>query len=400
MAVYNYKALDSTGGVITGKIESGSIKEAGIKLNRQNLLLVNIQANKLQKLNIYEEKLKVNKKAILLFTKQLLSLIQAGLPLVDSLTLLTAQTSDANLKNILKEICEEIKSGESFSLTLKKFPQVFSELYINSIYVGEISGNLDKVLQRLIEHLENEIKLKKDLKKAFRYPLFVLGMLITAFIIFITFVIPRFEPVFKKSQTELPLPTKFILSLNGIFSSYGIVILAIILMLTFGLVYVYKTDRGGYFIHNFILRIPVYGELVRKISFQRFASTLALLNSNGIPLIKALDTVIKVESNKVFKDNIKNMQTDLEKGQKIAMAMSDKSLFSDIMIHMVSVGEITGSIQEMLENASQYSSAEIKEAIENITVLIEPVVTIILAIMVLILALSIFLPMWNMLGIL
>jgi type II secretory pathway component PulF len=400
MALYNYKALNKEGGIVTGQLESVSKKEAGIKLNRQNLLLINLQTNKLKKLNIYDAQLKVSRKAVLVFTKQLLSLSRSGLPLVDSLTLLTTQTSDINLKNILIEICEEVKSGKSFSAMLQRFPHAFSELYINSIYVGEVSGNMDNILQRLVEHIENETKLKKDLKKAFRYPSFVVSMLITAFIIFISFVIPRFEPVFKKSQVELPFPTRFIMSLSDIFNTYGFILLLLIMIFTIVIVYIYKTDKGAYVIHNYILKIPIYGELLKKIAFQRFASTLALLISNGIPLVQALDTVIKIESNKVFKKNIKSMQIDLEKGQKIEIAMSNKSLFSNMMIHMVSIGEITGSIHEMLENAAEYSSTEINEAIENITVLIEPVVTIILAIMVLILALSIFLPMWNMLGIL
>lgn len=400
MTLYTYKALNEEGGIVTGQLDSGSKKDAGIQLTRKKLLLVELYANRIQKQSVYDGQLKVSQKAILIFTKHLLSLSRSGLPLVDSLSLLTAQTSDTNLKSILEEVCEQLKSGKSFSSTLKKFPQVFSELYINSIYIGEVSGNLDKILQNLVEHIENEIQLKKDLKKAFRYPMFVIGMLISAFIVFVTFVIPKFEPVFKKSQTELPFPTRLILSFNDFFSSYGILLIFVLIIVTVVVAYIYRTDHGGYLIQNFILKIPVYGELLRKISFQRFASTLALLNSNGIPLVQALNTVIQIEPNKIFKDNIINMQNDLENGKKIANAMSNKHLFSDIMIHMVSTGEIAGSISVMLENAAEYSTTEIKETIENITVLIEPVVTIILAIMVLLLALSIFLPMWNMLGIL
>ena len=145
MALYNYKALNKEGGIVTGQLESVSKKEAGIKLNRQNLLLINLQTNKLKKLNIYDAQLKVSRKAVLVFTKQLLSLSRSGLPLVDSLTLLTTQTSDINLKNILIEICEEVKSGKSFSATLQRFPHAFSELYINSIYVGEVSCNMDNI---------------------------------------------------------------------------------------------------------------------------------------------------------------------------------------------------------------------------------------------------------------
>lgn len=401
MTSYTYKALNEEGGIVTGHLESNSKKEAGIQLNHKNLLLVDLQGKKTQKQNsIYDEQLKVPQKAILMFTKQLLSLSRSGLPLVDSLSLLTAQTPDINLKSILIEICDQLKSGKSFSGTLQKFPQVFSDLYINSIYIGEVSGNLDKILLSLVAHIESEIELKKNLKKAFRYPMFVIGMLISAFTVFITFVIPRFEPVFKKSQVELPLPTRLILSLNDIFNSYGILLIFILIIVGVGTAYLYKTERGGYLIQYYILKTPIYGSLLQKISFQRFASTLALLNSNGIPLVQAMNTAIKIEPNKVFKEDIKGMQINLEKGQKIASAMSEKHLFSKLMIHMVSIGEVTGSIHEMLENAANYTSTEIKEVIENITVLIEPVVTIILAIMVLLLALSIFLPMWNMLGIL
>jgi type II secretory pathway component PulF len=400
MTSYTYKALNEDGNTVTGVIDADTKKLAGSQISQKQLVLLELQEKKSVKEENKHKDLKVPQKAILVFTKQLLSLSRAGLPLVDSLELLSEQADNDNLRIILEDVCDQLKGGKSFSEALKQYPQVFTELYVNSIYIGEVSGNLDKILLSITERLESDMQLKKDLKKAFRYPMFVISVLFIAFVIFVTFVIPRFAPIFEKSRVELPLPTRMIMSINTLFSSYGILVIFVMVIIVIAIGYIYKTDKGKYLIHLYILKLPVYGNLIQKMAFQRFASTLALLNRHGIPLVQAMNTAIRIEPNKVFRDDIRYMQTNLEKGQKIASAMSERHLFSNLMIHMVSVGEVTGSIHEMLENAADYSSTEIKEIIENITVLIEPVVTIILALMVLLLALSIFLPMWNMLGIL
>jgi type IV pilus assembly protein PilC len=284
MTQFYYKAMNQQGAIITGQLEAQSKEDVGLNLSKKRLTLLSLQQGKEKKQKSRSINLSVPKKSVLSFTRELLALTRAGLSLVESLELLIEQTTNENLQSILVDTCEKVKEGKSFSEVLQRYPRVFSDLYVNTVYIGEISGTLDQILESLIEHLENENQLRSDLKKAFRYPTFVVGSLIGAFILFITFVIPRFEPIFSKSETELPVPTKIILLMSELLTSYGFVLLALFFILGLALWLMYKTENGKYLIHSFLIKLPIYGNLLKKIAFYRFASTLSLLNRNGIPL--------------------------------------------------------------------------------------------------------------------
>jgi len=396
MASYNYKALNDDGQIITGTLTANSREEVAAKLVQQRATLLSLKEGRDKNKVRIHFKAKVKKHSLFLFTQHLQFLLRAGLPLLDSIELLLEQTADENFKTILKNICQDIKDGSSFSRALAKYPHIFSELYTNSIHVGEISGTLNEVLLSILDHLEDEIKFAKNIKKAVRYPLLVMGALIIAFIIFITFVIPKFVPIFEKSSAELPLPTRMLLLCNDIFTNYGIFVLIFLAITVISLFSFYNTNKGRYLIDQYLLKIPIYGNLLRKFSILRFSSTLALLNSNGIPLVNAIETATRVESNSVYKQEINSIRDFVEKGGSIAGALQKSDLFPKLMIQIVSVGEMTGSLDEMLKNVAQFNNAEIEHTIENLTALIEPIITVILGVLVLFLALAIFLPMWDM----
>ena len=399
MSRFSYKAFDTTGEMRSGSLEANSKDDALNLLNQKQLTLVNLKQERELKKEKHKNIRRVKPKSVIIFTRQLMALIRAGIPLVESIELLIGQSSDENMQGILKSLSGQTREGNSFSDSLRQFPHIFSELYINSIQVGEASGTLEQVLQSLVSQLENDMKLAKDLRKALSYPSFVIAALIMAFAVFITYVIPNFAPVFEKSGTELPLPTRMILLMSDLFNSYGIVIL-LVLVLT-GLAYYgyYRSEKGKYMTHYYLLKLPLIGNLLKKVSSQRFSRTIAILIGQGIPLVQAMNTAIKTESNRVFKKNIEKIQEKVESGQSIAAAMGTTNLFPKMMIHMVSVGELTGTLEQMMDNVAEFTHSEISSTVENLTSLIEPVITIVLAVMVLFLALSIFLPMWNMLGI-
>jgi type II secretory pathway component PulF len=396
MTSYNYKALNHNGEIITGRLTANSRDEVAAKFAQQNATLLSLKKYKdKNKVQVYF-KAKVKKHTLLLFTRHLQFLLKSGLPLLDAIELLVDQTADENFKTILRNICQDIKDGSSFSKALAKYPHIFSELYSNSIHVGEMSGTLDEVLLSILDHIEDEIKFEKNIKKATRYPLLVMGALLIAFIIFITVVIPKFVPIFEKGGTELPLPTRMLLLINDIFTNYGIFALIILAILVIALFSFYRTSKGRYVIDQYLLKVPIYGNLLKKFSILRFSSTLALLNSNGIPLVTAMATATRIESNQVYKQEISSMRDFVEKGGSIAGALKKSDLFPKLMIQIVSVGEMTGSLDDMLNNVAEFNNAEIEHTIENLTSLIEPIITVILAIVVLFLALAIFLPMWDM----
>ncbi len=399
MSEFAYKALNSEGRIVNGVLSADSKDTAASHLLQRHLMPLSLNKRRYKPNWNISFEANVKRQALVIFTRQLQALLSAGVPLLESLQSLATQSSDETLQKVITGICAEIETGSSLYNAMKKHPRVFSELYLNSVHIGEISGTLDRVLLNLSDYLEDESKTIRNIKKAVRYPVFVMIALVMAFFVFIYFVIPKFMPVFEKGGQDLPVPTKIILALNTLFTVYWIPLLILLLVVVIGFLKVYTSDSGRLLIDGWLLQIPVYGSLLKKISVQRFSRTLALLNGSGIPLMQAMETVKKIERNHAFRSEINKLLDSVEKGSSIAGAMKNCSLFPMMMIHMVAVGEKSGSLDEMLENIAMFNAAEIEHIIQNLTSLIEPVVTAVLGIMVMFLALSIFMPMWNMLSI-
>jgi type II secretory pathway component PulF len=398
MAQFSYRALNKAGELVTGNFEAGSKEEASAKLSKLNYTPLSLEKKGGMFQFNFSPKAKVKPNTILILTKQLQSLIKAGVPLLEALHSLQEQSSDENLQKVLKSVTAEIEMGNTFSSALKKHPGVFSTLYTNSIQIGEVSGNLDAVLAEIALFMADDIKMKQNIKKATRYPTMVMIALALAFVVFITFVIPKFVPIFEKGGQELPTPTLMILGISELVTGYWLPLIGVIGICIFGFVAFYNTPKGKFKVHYYMLEAPIYGQLLRKISIQRFSRTLALLNKSGIPLVQAMEIGVKVETNEVYKEEINKIQQQIEKGVSVAGAMKKSKYFPILMVHMIAVGEKSGALDDMLYNVAEFNNSEIDQMVENLTALIEPIVTVFLGIMVLILALSIFLPMWNMLS--
>lgn len=399
MLDYKYQAINFLGTLKEGTLSAISEKEVIRQLKGQNLALLKLSTIENSSKPIQSKSKKVSKKTVLTFTRQLLALFKTGIPLYDCLQLLMDQSGDENFKDILMDISQQIKSGKIFSEAMRDYPKVFNSLYINSIHMGELSGSLENVLADLIKQIENDIMIHKNLTKAFRYPLIVMVMMLGAVIVFINFVIPNFKPLFEKAGQELPLPTRIILSLSDISGQYGFLILIFSAVISTSIYFIYRSEKGKSFFHNLFLKLPVYGMLLQKIAAQRLANTIALMSKNGIPLYQGLNSAIEGENNVVFKNEIVLMKKKIVSGKSLSDAMKEAKFIPSSMAHLVSVGEMSGSLEEMMSKMAEFSESEVLETIERLVAFIEPVVTIVMAAMVLILALSIFLPMWNMLGI-
>lgn len=398
MGQFSYRALNKSGELVTGNLEAANKDEAASKLSKLNYTPLSLQKKGGMFQLDFSLKPKVKPNSILMFTKQLQSLIKAGVPLLEALTSLKDQTSDENLQKVLKSVTAEIEMGSSFSNALKKHKHIFSSLYTNSIQIGEVSGNLDAVLEEITLFMADDIKMKQNIKKATRYPMMVMIALVLAFVVFITFVIPKFVPIFEKSGQELPTPTLLILGISEVVTGYWLPLIGVIGLAIFGFAAFYNTPKGKFLTHYYMLEAPIYGQLLRKISIQRFSRTIALLNKSGIPLVQSIEISGNAETNTVYIDEISKIQQQIEKGVSIAGAMKKSKYFPILMVHMIAVGEKSGTLDEMLYNVAEFNNQEIDQMVQNLTSLIEPIVTVFLGIMVLILALSIFLPMWNMLS--
>ena len=398
MAQFSYRALNKAGELVVGNLEAGSKEEAASKLSKLNYTPLTMEKKGgMFQLN-FALKAAVKPSVILIFNKQLQSLIKAGVPLLEALHSLKEQTNDESLQKVLKSVTAEIEMGSSFSNALKKHPNVFSTLYTNSISIGEVSGNLDAVLEEITLFMADDIEMNKNIKKATRYPTMVIIALILAFVVFITFVIPKFIPIFEKSGQDLPTPTLIILGISEVVTGYWLPLIGAIGLGILGFIAFFNTPKGKFLTHYYLLELPIYGQLLRKISIQRFSRTLALLNKSGIPLVQAMEIGEKVETNVVYKEEISKIQQHIEKGVSVAGAMKKSKYFPVLMVHMIAVGEKSGTLDAMLYDVAEFNNSEINQMVDNLTALIEPIVTVFLGIMVLILALSIFLPMWNMLS--
>jgi len=397
--MFSYTAFNSFGNMQKGLIEAGSKDEALGLLSNKKLTPVSIREKKQAIQQKMKEKTKIKATDILNFTRQLLSLIRAGIPLSESLSIMIEQSSDLHLRQVITQLHNQVREGKSFSNALRQFPHIFTELYTNSVEIAETSGNLEIILHDLVNKLENDSKMHKSLQKALSYPAFLLMSIFIAFVVFTVYIIPKFLPVFENSKNELPLPTVIIIQVNSILFSYWPVFLLVIAAIGL-IIYSYaKNSDGKYKLHRALYLLPFIGLFFNKISSMRFSKTTAILIDQGIPLTQAIHISSKSEPNLFFREKIEEIKQKLINGQAFSAAAKVSGIFPGVMIHMITIGEVTGNLGQMLTKAAEFFNSEITSTIDSFTSIIEPVITILLAIVVLFLALAIFLPMWNMIGI-
>ncbi len=398
MPDFEYIAINEAGEKIQSEITAPSERE--VVLHLQKLQLTPVEIKPLGSKKTYRRiKRKIRVKEVILFTKQLYTLLKAGVPILVSLKAIRDQNTDPSFQAMVEKIASEVEAGNSLSSALSLFPRVFPPIYINSIKVGEVSGTLEETLQHMYIYLEEDDRMKKDIKKALRYPaLVVLGILV-AFLIFTVYVIPNFIPIFTASGVALPLPTRILIGAYNLLSNYGLFIFLGIVLLVAANIYYYRTEKGRFKYHQLFLQLPIFGALLQKSNISRFTKTFYTMNRTGIPLMKAFETLQNTMENEVYKREIGKVAERIKRGEGIANSLRTSSYFPPFVVEMIAIGEKSGSLDEMLQSVSSYYDLEVRETVKNMTSLIEPIVTVILGGMVLMLMLAIFLPMWDMMSI-
>jgi len=333
---------------------------------------------------------------LIFFTRQLQTVIRAGIPMVSGLKALEEQTNNERLKVAIREVTQDIDRGQTFSDALARHRGIFSELYIGMVRAGELSGNLDEVLERLSGVLEFQMKTKEMLKSAMRYPVFVVVTLAIAFVILVNVVVPKFAPIFRSAKLDLPLPTQILLLINDIFQKYTMTAIITALALITAFVFYKRTAAGTYAIDRLKLSVPLIGDIVLKICMGRFAFILENLVRAGIPIIKTLDIVSRSVGNEYVAEKVRDIAVSIEKGRGISRPLKDAKIFPPLVIHLVATGEETGSLEEMLREVSVHYDREVTYSVNRLSAWIEPILTAGLACMVLFLALAIFMPWWDM----
>lgn len=401
MANYVYSAINEMGKTITDSVEAESEEIVNSMLAARNLIPVRIvQQDKsgfsLSSLSSLRFGASVKTKDLILFTKQFRSMIQAGVPIIRLMQVLVSQTQDKVLKKVATDISQDIKDGMTLYAAMKKHPSVFSPLYLSMINAGEISGSVPEILERLIDIVEHEAKIKKDIKSALQYPMIVVIALVIAFVVLLTFVIPKFVAIFAKAGIALPLPTKIAMIMYQGLANYWHILLGGIIALVVFLRYYIKTPAGRYTLDTFLLKMPLFGPLFQKAAMSRFAAIFAIMQASGVPVMRTMEVVSDTIGNTAISREFDNVRDKIQEGQGISGPLRSAKHFTPMVVDMVAIGEESGNIEEMMRQVSLHYDDEVQYAVKGLADSIGPILIVGLAAVVGFFALAIFMPMWDL----
>ena len=398
MPIFEYRAINDEGKVVQAAVEALNTGVVAEQLEKLGYIPLKISEQKGSLLNfdLFGKRDKVKTDDIILFTKQLVTLLKAGVPLLSCLEALLEQADKPGLRKTIEELYSDVESGISLSEAMAKHPSAFPNLYVHSIKAGEMSGALDKVLERLALLLEHDKATRSKVKAAMRYPIIVVSSLCVAFLILITLVVPKFVVMFTKAGVQLPLPTRILIGINEIIHNYWHVGIVTIVVVIIGFKQYIKTEQGCFHWDNFKLKMPLFGNLTHKAAMSRFSRMFQTLNSSGLPILQTLEIVAKTVGNLAVGKEVERASLGIRKGEGIAAPLKQSKMFPPMVIKMISIGEQSGSLDDMLLNISEHYDLEVDYAVKGLTTMIEPLLTVALGVIVLFLALGIFLPMWDL----
>jgi type IV pilus assembly protein PilC len=333
---------------------------------------------------------------ISIFSRQFATMINAGLPVLQALSIIGEQTPNAAFKKIIQSLKDDIGSGGNLSDSMGRFPQVFDELYVNMIRSGELGGVLDVILERLSIYMEKNDALRRKIKSAMMYPSVVMSVAVGVVIFLMVKVVPTFKDVFDSFGASLPGPTLLLLSISKFFQHFwwAVIVGAVGAVVAFKVVG--STAKGAFMIDAGMLKIPVFGDLIKKSSVAKFARTLGTLLKSGVPILEALDTVAKTAGNKVVEDVILTARASIREGQGITEPLKKNGVFPPMVVQMVSVGEETGKIDEMLMRAADFYETEVDTAVEGLSSILEPIIIVFLGGTIGFIVIAMFMPMFSL----
>lgn len=401
MAMFKYTGRDAQGKVVKGEIEANSLDAAADLVLQRGILPSAIDEEKKKAggrdLNdLFASKIKSTD--LIIFTRQIYSLTKAGIPILRALNGLSESTNSKLLADTLQDILSRMRNGYALSAAMSEHPRVFSQLYVSLIQVGENTGQLDRVFLQLSEYIEQEVETQKRIKSAMRYPSFVMIALVIAMVILNIYVIPAFAGMFAKFNAELPWTTQVLLGTSSFFVSYWHVMLGIVIAIFVGIKLWLNSEQGAYTWDRYKLKIPIVGSIIERSLLGRFSRTFAMMLSAGVPLNSALYLIAHAVDNNYLQKKMLSMRSGIESGEGLLKTAQDAKLFTPLVLQMISVGEETGQVDSLLNEAADFYEREVDYELKNMTAKIEPILIAIVAGMVLILALGIFTPMWDMMG--
>lgn len=396
MPSYHYKAKDDRGKTIKGVMIAANEDQLAASLDQMGLYL--LSANKTKMIDSHLQWGRVSRKDLITFSVHLATTLSAGVPIIQSLHDLIKESEKPVFKKVIEDITRNIQAGSSFSDALSKHPKVFSELYVSIVKAGEATGNVDKVLDDLVAFLEWQESLAMDVKQATIYPAFVLSAVLSLVVLLMTFVFPRFTVIFERTNAPLPIPTRIVMGLSHFITSYWFVMVLLVIVIIISYRLIVKTPKGRYFFDKIKLNLPVFGSLLRKIALSRFSHHFSALLKAGVEIYHSLMVTERVVGNTVIAGVISSARDYISAGGTLSESLKKGNEFPSMVIRMISIGETSGSMDKTLDKVSQYYDREVPVTIKKVFAVFEPIVIATLALIVLGMALSMFLPLYQMLG--
>jgi type IV pilus assembly protein PilC len=397
MPIFKYHARNNTGVDKNGEIESNDAHEAAGVIRRQGLVVISISPKSPETITFFQKFFnRVSSDEVVNFTRQIATMIEAGLVLSEAVDILSEQQSKKRFKEVLEEISADLKGGLSFAASLSRYPDIFHALYVNLVKAGEASGKLDEVLNRMADTLEKEREFRARIKGAMIYPAVVITMMFLVIVLMMVFVIPKLTGFYTQSSLELPLPTKILIAISDLFVNFWWAMIIVNFSVIFGFKRFLATPHGRLSWDKFLLNIPKLGTLISNVILTNFNRTFALLTSAGIPMLDAINIVKDVTDNSVYKEGLKTAYNGVESGLTFSQQLISLPYFPRLMGQMVRVGEETGKIDEIFKRLADFYETESDHAIKNLTVAIEPIILVVLGIGVAFLVIAIILPIYTL----
>ena len=400
MASFQYKARDASGNAVTGQLEAGSQAAAADMLKQRRYIPLSIEAivvaEKTARFELWQAKVSLTE--LIIFSRQMYSLMKAGIPIIRSIKSLAESTGSPRLRQVMTDLASELENGRSLSVAMASHPKVFSRLIISLVHVGENTGRLDDAFLQLTFYFEQELETRKQIKQATRYPIFVLFALVAAMVILNIFVIPQFANMFARFNAELPWSTQLLLASSSFFITFWPLLLVLLVAAIIGVSFYLQTPAGKYRWGRWKLRVPIIGSIINRATLGRFARSFSMMLKAGVPITTALSLVAEAVDNDYLGEKIREMRRSIERGESLLRVAQQSDMFTELVLQMISVGEETGQMDEMLTEVAGFYEREVAFDLKSLTAKIEPILIVIVAAMVLLLALGIFTPMWDMLN--
>ncbi len=397
MAVFAFSGKTRTGQTISGEMEAPNREAVVAQLRRQQVLATSIKS----KAKDIEIKIpgfggKVGEKDLAIVTRQLATMIDAGLPLVQCLNILAQQQENKTFKKVLNEIRASVEAGSTFSAALKMHPKVFTTLYTNMVEAGEAGGILDTILNRLAAYIEKSLTLKSRIKSAMFYPMTIVSVALVVVVFLLIYVIPTFQGLFANFGATLPLPTVIVLELSNFVRAYLLYMIGGLVGLIMGIRAYYKTAGGRRRIDGLMLQLPIVGPLIRKVAVAKFTRTLGTLVSSGVAILEGLDITARTAGNTVVEEAVQKARSAIAQGKTIAEPLQESKVFPPMVVQMIAIGEQTGALDRMLNKVADFYEEEVDIAVGTLTSLLEPLMVIFLGVVVGGVVIAMYLPIFKL----